>query len=631
MKAYSKLLAIGASVVMTQGAHAGLFDFFKGGDKKAATEETKKPDAPKEEAPKTAEAPKAPEAPKEADASKAEGSSDTADVKVDDKMVAAEFPNGDKLTIADVKATLNTLPPQLKDVPFTKLYEMLLRHAVDTKLISIEARKAGFDKKDDVKKAQDERKKALVLKTFLENEVKKTVTDADLENKYQELKKMVPENEQEYQVFHILVKEEAQAKKIIQDLRSGKRKFEDALSESVDKKTAAKGGELGWVGRLGMPPEMWAKVEKAKSNDIIDTPLNVGQLGYSILMVKDHRNVQIPAFADVKADLLKAMTPEFSIKVVKALKADLDVKIYGLDGKQIPEKSEEELRAALEKDAPSTVDASKLDDNMTCVEFKGGKVTLKEVKESVKTLPQPLQNLPVEKIYELLVIRLLNNKVIEAASEKAGLDKDEELTKRIALDSESVLQNAYLEEEAGKLVTNEDLRSHYDKVVKAIAAKGEMEYRLRHILVGNLEDAKKLVKRIKSGESFDSMVSQSLDEASKESKGELGYVRRGMLPKELGDAIAKTPVGTMISEPLNLNGKGFSIMRVEDKRAVEAPKFEQVKAELERAQKAEKAIKVVEKLRAEHTVKRFGLDGKQLSDTAAPSSAPVDLKTAAVS
>lgn len=75
--------------------------------------------------------------------------------------------------------------------------------------------------------------------------------------------------EPEYQAHHILVKTEAEAKKLIAELGSKKAKFEDlAKKYSKDPGSAKNGGALDWSDRRAFVPEFsdaLAGLKKAKS------------------------------------------------------------------------------------------------------------------------------------------------------------------------------------------------------------------------------------------------------------------------------------------------------------------------------------------------------------------------------
>lgn len=523
-----------------------------------------------------------------------------------DESIAAEVnPIGKKITIKDVKAAAEMLPAQMRQVPFETIYPILLRQAIDFAILESEARKEGYDKKEEVKDAIKEKHKANMFAAYLENEVEKTVSEDKIKEKYEELKKMIPADEKEFEIAHILLKDEKSAKDLIQEIKSGKITFEAALEKSLDKKSKEEGGKIGYLRRMEVAPDFFEKVSSTKDGDVVALPLNLGKAS-SVIRVVSRRPVQVPEFEKIKGELRKSMMPELSMEIVKKLKAESNLKLFSLEGKEIPERTEEELKKQLEESA-STVDASKLSPDFVCAEFKDGKVTLKDVKASYDSMPEVLKSMPLEKIYELILTRVVTEKILANAAEKSGVEKSDKVKAQNEVDNRLIVQEAYLKSKAEIKITETDLKTEYNTIVKSINDKNEMEYRIRHIAFKSEDEAKDAFKRLKAGEKFDDLVSLTVDEATKDKKGEVGYVRKQMLPAEVGDLVAKTTKGTMINQVVKLNDNLFSIIRVEDKRAVTPPTFEQMKDRLKVGLTGKKALSVIEDLRKNFTIKYFDL------------------------
>ena len=157
--------------------------------------------------------------------------------------------------------------------------------------------------------------------------------------------------------------------------------------------------------------------------------------------------------------------------------------------------------------------------------------------------------------------------------------------------------------------------------------KDNMSIRLRHILVKTKQEATDIIHKINGStnkvEAFDASVSASIDDQTKENKGDLGYVNLSELPKDFRDIFAKATKGVMLSEPVNLGEAGYSIIRVEDKRPVEAPQLEEVKGEIARMLSNELALNVLKDLRTKFKTVKYDLDGKVLEEKKEDTPAPV--------
>ncbi len=535
--------------------------------------------------------------------------------KLDLTKVVAEFPNGDKIMLGQVVETKEKLPPQLKDLPLEKIYEVILNRLVDMKLVLDAAIKSGIDKDPEIKKRIADAQEALTQKAYLDKEIAKLVTNAILQEKYQELLKMLPKGEMEVRLSHILLKTKKEAEDVLKEIKGGK-KFDDLMEKSIDTQTKGNKGDLGFVRKGDLPKDFAESVFKTAKGSLVSEPMAIGNLGFSIVRVDDKRPVEPPKFEEVKADISKAIAPEFAVKVIENLRKEYSVKKTGLDGKPLVEKTPEEKKKEEEtkgKDDKPAVDISKIDPAMVVAEFANGdKITFAQLQESVKTLPPQLREVPFHKIFEPLLNRLVDMKIITLALKKDGIDKDPAVLKKLDEARDALIQKAFLDKEIATLITPEMLKEKYQELLKMLP-KGEMEIRLRHILVKTKKEADEVIKSLKGGASFDELVkTKSIDEQTKANNGELGYVRKSELPKEFGEAVFKAAKATMLPEPVSLGELGFSIVRVEDKRPVEPPQLEEVKGELLKILSAEQATKVLEKIRKEVPVKKFDMEGKPL-------------------
>jgi parvulin-like peptidyl-prolyl isomerase len=86
-------------------------------------------------------------------------------------------------------------------------------------------------------------------------------------------------------------------------------------------------------------------------------------------------------------------------------------------------------------------------------------------------------------------------------------------------------------------------------------------------------------KRLDQGEDFAKVAKEESEEPESAARGgDIGYVLRGVAPPELDKAAFSMEVG-QTSEPI-ASDIGFSILRITEKRAAEAPQFEQFKDDL---------------------------------------------------
>jgi peptidyl-prolyl cis-trans isomerase C len=167
--------------------------------------------------------------------------------------------------------------------------------------------------------------------------------------------------------------------------------------------------------------------------------------------------------------------------------------------------------------------------------------------------------------------QMVNMQLIAAQAEKDGLEKDPDVSTRIALLRTQILADAA----AQKYVkTNEpsdqELHAAYD------AATDKTEFHALHILVPTKEKAEQLIKKIKGGAKFEDVAKAESTDNSKANGGDLGWFTVARMVKPFGDAVKGLKKGEFTTEPVQTQ-YGWHIIKLEDTR--DAP-FDQMKGQL---------------------------------------------------
>lgn len=111
--------------------------------------------------------------------------------------------------------------------------------------------------------------------------------------------------------------------------------------------------------------------------------------------------------------------------------------------------------------------------------------------------------------------------------------------------------------------------------------------RLRHVQVGSEQQAKDILVAIRVGADFAKLAQElSLDAATKERGGDLGFIGRGMLAPEIEKMTFSLKPG-MVSEVVR-TPLGFHVFKVEERRAAKPTTFNDVEKDLARAVLAQK-------------------------------------------
>jgi peptidyl-prolyl cis-trans isomerase C len=233
----------------------------------------------------------------------------------------------DVVHLSDVTAAANSLPRQM---PPEQLMPRVLDQLVDTHVLALEARKVGVDNDPIVQRSLRDVQERALVSAFLEREVSPQITDTAVKARFdKDIGGRPPV--QELHARHILVDDEATAKKIIADLKKGG-DF-GALSKQYSKDAAAveQGGDLGYFKAGDMVPEFSAAAFALKDKEVSPTPVHT-QFGWHVIQTLDHRSGTPPTFEQSKDQLRQQMINEEVRKVLTKAHADVTVERFNLDG-----------------------------------------------------------------------------------------------------------------------------------------------------------------------------------------------------------------------------------------------------------------------------------------------------------
>ena len=204
----------------------------------------------------------------------------------------------------------------------------------------------------------------------------------------------------------------------------------------------------------------------------------------------------------------------------------------------------------------------------------GVKITLGEMIATREALPEQYKALPDEVLFKGVLDQIIQQTLLMQ-------QLDGKQTKRDALalanQQRSYLAAQVLDQVAKAAVTDEALKKLYDeKYAKAAPGK---EYHAAHILVATEGEAKAIRAELDKGGDFAAIAKEkSTDKGSAANGGDLGWFGLGMMVKPFEDAVVGMEAGK-ISDPVKTDF-GWHVIKLEEVRAKETPKLEEVKTDL---------------------------------------------------
>jgi peptidyl-prolyl cis-trans isomerase C len=167
-------------------------------------------------------------------------------------------------------------------------------------LLAAQAEKDGLDKDKELANALVLQRMDLLQRAVQNKYLKdKTPTEQELRAEYET--QVAAMSRTEYKARHILVQKEDFANLLLERLRKGE-KFEQLAARESQDSSKERGGDLGWFAPATMVKPFADAVMGLKKGQTTAKPVAT-QFGFHIIRLDDTRDVQPPAFDQVKPQL----------------------------------------------------------------------------------------------------------------------------------------------------------------------------------------------------------------------------------------------------------------------------------------------------------------------------------------
>jgi peptidyl-prolyl cis-trans isomerase C len=246
--------------------------------------------------------------------------------------------NDKSITMDDVSAFLRTIPDANVDYASLskEVKEKLIQQIIEKQLLLDEAKKEGIEATDDYKKELERVSKELAFEVWMKKQFDKiTVSDEEAKKFYDTNGDKFKQPEL-FNARHIIVKTEAEAKKILGELKSvSKDKLEDAFASAAGKYsidgTKENGGKLGWFAEGRMVKEFFVASKALKKGEMSKSPVKT-QFGYHLIYLVDQKPAGKVAFDAAKE------------QIKQVLKVDKFKETVAAKGKALREKAKVEYK-----------------------------------------------------------------------------------------------------------------------------------------------------------------------------------------------------------------------------------------------------------------------------------------------
>lgn len=271
-----------------------------------------------------------------------------------------------------------------------------------------------------------------------------------------------------------------------------------------------------------------------------------------------------------------------------------------------------------EKAADETKTEATTTDDYVVLRYNGGEIRKSELDRLWSNMfPSPDapefdsfdDNVKVEILKNVARERLILDKAYAK-----NLDKSDEVKKQLENLKRQVMIQAYFKTIMDELVPEKELKKQYEVIAEKYA--GKQEVKASHILVETEEEAKEVVEQLDEGTDFAELAKEkSADTGSGAQGGDLGWFTKERMVPEFAEAAFKLGKGE-VSDPVK-SDFGWHIIKMEDKRIVQPPPFEEVKPELQKTMANQAIEGYVRGVIEDANLKFYGPGGDELEPTAA--------------
>jgi len=241
-------------------------------------------------------------------------------------------------------------------------------------------------------------------------------------------------------------------------------------------------------------------------------------------------------------------------------------------------------------------------------EVEGATITLGDVSDMIATLPAPMQALPYDTLFPMVLGKLIGQIALTVRGQQAGVDEDSAVKRAIRRASNEIIADAYLARQLENAVTEKDLLARYDQQVAG--KPGPEQIRLWLMMLPSETAAQAAIGELKAGGDFAAIARRLSQDSSAGAGGEIGFVTRDMVRPEVAAAGFELAPGQFTQYPLRMDNAWY-VLKVEERRTGVVPTFAEVRERLRQAAMAEMVNDVARKAQAGALIHAYNMNGKE--------------------
>jgi peptidyl-prolyl cis-trans isomerase C len=476
----------------------------------------------------------------------------------EDKVVASA---GDmEVTLADFNDAYNRITPTNR--PEIATLEDKRRFAlglIDKEILLAEGEKLGGITDPQILAQIDLNFRNVVAQALYRTDVeaKTEILGRDVADLYEHRKVNI-------KLSHILLPDLETARRVRQEITSGKISFADAAAQhSMDVVTKEGGGVVGEVAWSRVLPE-YQKHAFTLEPKTLSEPFE-GEYGFHLISVEERLPQELPPLEDMRVSLRSEVRRQKETERMRAFVAELEQKANLTWHEEGLVALDEIIGEMLTQDI-DTIPGEKRhvpqpteqQSRIPVASFGGRDWTIGDYANTLAAAPppnRPVARMPLRVLKEMIRTTQIDSELVHEEALARGLDKDPE----VVVQDRRMREHILLELVHGRFmqgvdVTEEDARALYDSVLTANPTAFEIPERVDMlVLISTSEDVvREGLKRIRQGEPEETVIQElSEDFRTKYRGGRTGLIPRANYAPQLEDvAFDPARVGKGWSQPI---------------------------------------------------------------------------------
>ncbi|MDR1488522.1 MAG: hypothetical protein LBI26_02160 [Holosporales bacterium] len=506
-------------------------------------------------------------------------------VKEDPKAVV-KFKDGTMIKENEISEEMNKLPEQISSKMSLKDVKLFLstKLAFD-RILMKESKKEELLKDNKIKMELENKKNTVAGMMFLNDKAKTLMTDEALEKHYDKIWEDNLKDTKEYDIKAITTSD-----KLVADKIKKQAKNIESLNEVLDlNKDSVKAVDLDGMAEATLPVEIAGEVKNLGENALIG-PIFVKET-YMLFFVKKASKAKKQEFSGkFKEDYKKIAIRDFTDIVSEQLYKKYNVKFFGINGKEVDIKKENEKikNRAKDNSVPAEqFDLKGLKENAILASIGKEKVSSEDIRKFFKlkslqdstfvTMAQQF-NMSMSEILIHAAKLYIDDKICVIEAKMEGYFAKSEVLEKMAEIEQAELINAYLKKHVK--ISPEQVKKTYDEFIKSIPEedKNDNEISAKAIFFASKDEASKLLEAIKAGRTKFNDAFKTKENNARKTSIDLKYVNKKIIDSGVWSILKKSAAGTCYKEILEIDGEKFGapgmdyiIIYVGDKRPITLP------------------------------------------------------------